>query len=104
MMQQVLFNPNAFAHPVTGIMLGFINFVIFVFIEFINLVNILYKPDFDTILARFVSYSLLIQISQLYMKQKRKYAIKFDCDDFFLTIYEEESQKNNSEIMNNSML
>jgi hypothetical protein len=55
----------------------------------LNVAATLGQSNFENILARFVSYGALITIPQIYMRQKKMFNIKFDVEDFFLTIFAE---------------
>jgi hypothetical protein len=81
-----MYNRNAFAHPITGFLLGFMTCALYMTIEFLNAVNLLEISDFGTVLAKFVSYSILLNLPSLYVGQRTGFNIKFDCTDFFLSI------------------
>ena len=89
MMRHVHFNPNAFSHPVTGFLLGLLNVILFVIIETVNVISTLSRINIDVILSRFVSYAILLQVPQIYVRQRKAFNIKFDVEDFFLTINRE---------------
>lgn len=78
MMRQVMYNSDAFAHPVTGFFLGLLTSTLFIIIEAINANNINNFNEFDLVLAKFVSYSILLQVPSLYTKQRTGFNIKFD--------------------------
>ena len=95
MMRQVMFNADAFAHPITGFTLGLMTSVLFIIIEGLNATNLISFSDFDTVLAKFVSYSILLQVPSLYTRQRTGFNIKFDVEDFFLTIQRGEGNRAN---------
>ena len=96
MMRQVAFNPAAFSHPVTAYLMGVMNSWLYITIQALNIISALSRTDFETILTRFVSYGALITIPQIYMRQKKMFNIKFDVDDFFLTINAESQEVDRS--------
>ena len=95
MMRQVMYNSDAFAHPITGFILGLLTSVLFIVIEGINAINIIKFHDFNTVLAKFVSYSILLQVPSLYTRQRTGFNIKFDVEDFFLTVERGEGNRAN---------
>lgn len=86
MMQQTMYNRNAFAHPITGFLLGLMVCTLYMLVELLNATNLMKFKDFDTVLAKFVSYSILLNLPALYSGQRTGFNIKFDCADFFLSI------------------
>lgn len=100
MIRQVMFNPTAFSHPVTAFLLGSFNIWFYVIVEVMNIGASLARVKTDVILSRFVSYAMLMTIPQIYMRQKKMFNVKFDVEDFFLTIKkdtpENEIQSTNS--------
>ena len=86
MMRQVIFNPNAFSYPVAGFYLGLTSFTLFVIVEIINITAILRLSNIDDVVTKIVSYSVLLNLPQIFLRQKKKFSVKYDVDDFFLTI------------------
>ena len=86
MIRQVVFNPTAFSHPVTAFLLGITNIWFYIMVELMNIYASLARVKTDIILSRFVSYAMLMTIPQIYMRQKKMFNVKFDVEDFFLTI------------------
>jgi hypothetical protein len=86
MIRQVVFNPTAFSHPVTAFLLGITNIWFYIMVELMNIYASLARVKTDVILSRFVSYAMLMTIPQIYMRQKKMFNVKFDVEDFFLTI------------------
>ena len=87
-----MFNPSQFSQPLPAFFLGVLNFIFYVMIEIINIYATLQKVTVDQIISRFVSYALLLQIPQIYMRQRKMFNIKFDVDDFFLTVKKEKKE------------
>mmetsp|Transcript_8304 Transcript_8304/g.13884 ORF Transcript_8304/g.13884 Transcript_8304/m.13884 type:complete len:115 (+) Transcript_8304:312-656(+) len=86
MMRQVIFNPLEFSHPRSAFLLGMSNFALYLVIETINISSSLGKLKAELIIQKFVSYAILLQIPQIYMRQRKMFNLKFDVEDFFLTI------------------
>lgn len=86
MIRHVVFNPTAFSHPLTAFLLGLSNVWLYIIVETLNIYASLSRVDINVILSRVVSYAILMTIPQVYMRQKKCFNIKFDVEDFFLTI------------------
>jgi len=89
MMRQTYYNPNAFSHPLTGFFLGLTNVMLYTVIETMNMLSGLSTKSLDTMIAKFMAYSILLQIPVIYVNQKKMFNVKFDVADFYLTIKEE---------------
>ena len=88
-MRQTYFNPNAFSHPLTGFFIGLTNVILYTMIETMNMLSGLSTSSLDMMIAKFMAYSILLQIPVIYVNQKKAFNVKFDVADFFLTINEE---------------
>lgn len=91
-----MFNPDEFSNPQAAFFLGFNNFCFYIIIELINIVSLLRKDSVPDIISRFFAYSILLTIPQIYMRQRKMFNIKFDVDDFFLTIHKKEGESRDS--------
>jgi len=59
-------------------------------IELMNMMSGLSTTRLDTMIGKFTAYSILLRIPAIYSAQKKAFNVKFDVQDFFLTIKEEE--------------
>lgn len=89
MMRQAHYNPNAFSHPLHGFFMGLSNVVLYILMESMNMLSGLSTTSLDMMIAKFMAYSILLQIPVIYVNQKKSFNVKFDVADFFLTIKEE---------------
>jgi len=89
MMRQTHYNPNAFSHPLTGFFIGLTNVLLYTMIETMNMLSGLSCSSLDTMITKFMAYSILLEIPSIYVGQKKAFNVKYDVADFFLTIKEE---------------
>ena len=69
--------------------MGLTNVVLYTLIESMNMLSGLSTTSLDMMIAKFMAYSILLQIPVIYVNQKKAFNVKFDVADFFLTIKEE---------------